>query len=164
MNWDCCACAENGKAAGGFQRLGEQRHDLLARSFHRRGGHLRQRPAVDRASVAVDQAALGQSLRDQRNPAGIVQVFRDVRAAGLEARDHRRSRSDPIEVVDAQGHAGLPGDGEQVQHPVRRAAGRGDRRDGVLERGLRDDLAGSDVLRHQLHHEPAGSLGDLVFV
>ena len=53
--------------------------------------------------------------------------------------------ADPVEVVELELDAGLVGDGEQVQHGVGGATERHDDGDGVLERLLGHDLAGTDV-------------------
>ena len=103
-------------------------------------------------------------MQHQWYAAGLVEIFGDVLAAGLEAGHHRRAGRHPVEVIDAQRHTGLPGNRQQVQHPVGRAAGGGDGGDRVLERGPRHDLARPQVLREQLHDQPARLLGDLVFV
>ena len=93
-----------------------------------------------------------------------MQVFRHVGATRLEARDDRGAAGDAVEVIDCQGHTGLAGNREQMEHAVGRPTAGGDGSDRVLERSLRYDLARSDVLRHQIHHQPAGSFGDLILV
>ena len=62
---------------------------------------------------------------DERATPRSVEVRRNELATGLEARDHRRTRRDGIEVVDGELDAKLARDGEQVQNPVGRAPGRG---------------------------------------
>ena len=55
-------------------------------------------------------------------------------ARGLEVAQHRHFAPHALEVVDGPFHARRSGDGEVVQHRVGRAAGRHDKRDGVLDR------------------------------
>ena len=64
---------------------------------------------------------------------------------------------DAIEVVDGQRDAELVGDGQQVEHRIGGAAGRGDGRDGVLDRLAGDDAAGADVASHQVHDQLAAA-------
>ncbi len=93
-----------------------------------------------------------------------MQVLRDVRATRLEARHDGCARRDPFEVVDAQGHTGLPRNREQMQDAIRRSTGRGDRGNRVFEGSPCDNLAGSHVLGDQLHDQPACLLGDIIFM
>ena len=58
--------------------------------------------------------------------------------------------------------AELAGDREQMQDAVRRAAGRGDACDGVLERVARDDLGRAHVVAHEAHRDLAGLVGGVV--
>ena len=51
-----------------------------------------------------------------------------------------------------------------MQDAIRRAAGRGDGRDGVFERCFGDDLSRPEVLFEQPHHQPPGLLGDVVLL
>ena len=54
-----------------------------------------------------------------------------------------------VEVVQRQLHVGLPGDGQEVQHGVRRAGQGHHHGDGVLERLPGHDVAGDDALLQQ---------------
>ena len=69
-----------------------------------------------------------------------MQVDGDEPAARLDVRDDRRARGDAVELVDRQVDPELVRDREQVQHAVRRAAGRRDRGDRILDRVTRDHL------------------------
>ncbi len=73
--------------------------------------------------------------------ADAVQVEREVLAAGLQVGDQRRAREHLGDVVEREADAGLVRDRRQVQAGVGRAAGRGDRGGGVLERLARDEVA-----------------------
>ena len=106
--------------------------------------------------VLVQQAGLEQALGDHGDAARVVQVPRHVAAARLEVAQQRRLRGDAVEVVDVELHAGLAGDGEQVQHAVRRAAAHGDRRDGVLQRLAGDDVARALAAGEDVHDQPPG--------
>jgi len=120
-------------------------------------------PACRVRYVGVDQAGVQQAFGEQREPAGAVQVGGDVAAAGLEVGVDGRAGGDLVEVLQLQGHACLVGDGEQVQHRVGGAAGRGEAGDGVLERGAGEDRPGQDGVVHQAHRQLARVPGDLLF-
>ena len=88
----------------------------------------------------MQPARFGQALRDERRAAGGVEIGRDEAAARLEVGDERNRCADAIEVLEAERDAGLFRDRHQVEHGVRRAAGRRNRGDGVLERLRRENL------------------------
>ena len=114
----CQVAAKDGQPTGRFQRLREQSDDLLSGRFSGGLRHLGDGPAVDSGRIPVDQPPLSQSLEDQRNAAGIVQVFRDILAAGLEAGDHRCPRRHPVEVVDGQRYTGFARNCQEMQDAV----------------------------------------------
>ena len=153
--------AQDRQAAGGLDRVVERAHDALALGLVGLAGVLADRAAGDRDRVLVQQAGVEQALGDELVAAGRVEVGGDVPAAGLEVAQHRRALGDAVEVVDVELDAGLAGDGEQVQHAVRRAARRGDRGDRVLQRVLRDDVARAQAAVEHVHHELAGRDRDL---
>ena len=99
------------------------------------GPDLGDRPTVDGRLVAVEQAGLLEQLaHDQGHAARLVHVGRGVAAARLHVGDDRRPVGDGAELVDVERDAVLVRDGEQVEHAVGRATGRGDAGDPVLER------------------------------
>ena len=129
--------AEDRQAAGRLERPFDRDDDLLARRLDGGRGDLGDRPAVDRHLVAVEQALLEQLAHDERDAAGVVHLRRREPAARLHVGDDRRPVRDDPELVDVEGDPELVGDRQEMQHAVGRAAGRGDRRDAVLERRLR---------------------------
>ena len=151
--------AEDGQAAGRLQRLVDRDHHRLLRRLHRLVGDLAQRPAVDVRRPDVHEVAPGQLAGHQRNAARVEHVDGDEAAARLEVGDDRRPPGDRVEVVDRERDVQLARDRQQVQHAVGRAAARGDRRRGVLERLARDDLRGPHVVAHQPHDHLAALLG-----
>ena len=72
--------------------------------------------------VAVEQAGVEQVLEHDRHAADAVEVAHVELAARLHVGDVRHAGGDPVEVVEVELDAGLVGDGQQVQHGVRRAA------------------------------------------
>ena len=103
----------------------------------------------------MDEIPLQELARDERDAAGRVHVGGDESAPRLEARHDRSPGRDPVEVLQLEGDVQLAGDGEQVEDAVRGAAGRDDRRCGVLERLARDDRRGPDVVSDEAHRQPA---------
>ena len=120
--------------------------------------------AGDGLGVFVQDPGLFQPLQDDRDPAGGVQIRRDVLTARLQVAQQRRALADPVEVVDVQLDPHLLGHGEEMQDAVGRAAAARDRGDRVLERLAGDDVAGRLAAPEHVHHEPAGFLGDLDLV
>ena len=113
----------------------EQRpDDLLVRRLRGVARVVGDGPSGDGDRIGVQEAAVEQAPRDQRNAAGAVQIGRDEPAARLEVGEQRHAAADAVEVVDVERHARLVRDRQQVQHRVGRAAGGGDRGDRVLER------------------------------
>ena len=115
------------------------------------GEVLGDRPSRHGEGVAVQQAGVEEVLaapwarrRRRRSP-----------TCGTSRRAHvgdvRHLRRDAVEVVELELDPRLVGDGEQVQHRVRRAAERHRDGDGVLERLLREDLAGPDAQLEEPH-------------
>ena len=148
--------AQDREPAGRLQRRLDRDDDLLARRLDDGGRDLGERAAVDVRRVAVHEAGLQQLARDERDAAGGMQVGRDEAAARLDVGDDRRARRDAVELVDRQVDAELVRDREQMQHAVRRAAGRGDRGDRVLDRVTRDHLRRPRVVADELHRDAPG--------
>ena len=104
------------------------------------------RPATVGADP-VHEPAAGQLPDERRRTAGLVEVDGGVLPAGREARDHRRLLAGGRELVERKRDAGLARDCEQVQHAVRRPAGRRDARHRVQERAAVEEAPGGDPLR-----------------
>ena len=120
-----------------------------------RVGLLADRPAGDGDRVAVKHAGLVESLGQNADAAGLVEVLGDEAAARLQVAEQRGPLGDPVEVVDGQLDAGLVGDGEQVEDAVGRATRHADGRDRVLDRVLGDDLARAQIVGEHLHDQLA---------
>ena len=116
----------------------------------------------DGHGFTVDEPRLDQAARDDRRTAGPSEVDGGVPAAGLHVSPQRRAASDGIEVVDGERHARLPGDGEQVQNGVGRAAGRVHAGDRVLERAACHDLTRQHAAAQEVHREPPRVLADAI--
>ena len=127
-------------AAGRVQRVRGRANDFAV--GRRRARELvGERPARQRERVAVQMAGVEQRLQHRRDAADAVQVEGEEAPAGLQVGDQRRAREHRGDVVEREAHAGLVRDRRQVQAGVGRAAGRGDRGAGVLERLARDEVA-----------------------
>ena len=153
---------EDGDAAACLQRRLDRDDDRLALGLDGGVGDLAERAPVDRARALVQESRLLQLARHERDAAGVVHVVCVPAAPRLHVGDDRRLRRDALEVVDREVDAEVTGDRDEVQDAVRRAAGRCDRRDGVLERLLRHERARRDVVAHELHGEPADLVGGLL--
>ena len=84
--------------------------------------------------------------------------------ARLEVAQQRRAPADAVDVVDVKLDPDLASHREQVQHRVCRAAARGHRGDGVVERAAREDARGPEVVLQHGRHQPAGHLGSALLV
>jgi hypothetical protein len=93
-----------------------------------------------------------------RQAARVVEVLHQVPAGGLEVDEPRRRRAQLVEQAERQLDADAPGEREQVQDRVRRAADRVQHADRVLERLAREDRGGPLVLLHHRDDPPAGRL------
>ena len=103
----------------------------------RLAGDLAERAPSTVFASPWSRPAFISSRATSATPARRVHVVRVPAPPGLHVRDDRRRRRDPLEVVDREVDPEVARDRDQVEHPVRRAAGRGDRRDRVLEGRLR---------------------------
>ena len=132
--------------------------DHLAVRLGRVGRRLGQRAAVDRRRRAVDVAAADQLADQGRRPARRVEVRRHEAPAGHEVGQHRRAGADGGELVEAERHARLARDRQQVQEAVGRAAA-GDRAGHrVLERAAVEEAPGGRAVLGELHRERPGAL------
>ena len=112
------------------------------------------------STVGASPCRCGEQLLDHRcGAAGVVQVARDVAAAGGQARHDRRRRREAVEVLELERDAGLVGDRQQVKHGVRRPAGAGDADDRVLEPGPRNERGRPNVAPDHVEDEPSRGLG-----
>ena len=151
---------QDDQAAGWLDRGVQGANHVLTRRLDSSGTRLGERLASHGDLRAVRETAFHQAPRDQLDPARLVDVRGDVLAARLEIHEQRSALADGIEIVDAQFHAAVPGEGEKVQHGVCRTAGRGDARNRVLESGAIHDVRRSQVRLECLHqHEPSAIAG-----
>ena len=93
--------------------------------------------------------------------AGEPEGLRQLGAGGEDVAQVGHLMVDLVEELDGQVIAQLPGDGGQMDGGVGGATDGAVDDDGVLERRGGHDLAGGDVLLHQLHDLPAGIAGVL---
>ena len=108
-------------------------------------------PAGDRHALTVEQTRVEQMLQNHGNTADGVEIGHVELAARLHVGDVRDVRPDAVEVGERKVDAGLVGDGEQMEHGVRRATERKGDHDGVLEGFFGQDVASPNVLLEQVH-------------
>ena len=149
---------EHGEMAVGLDRVRQRPNDRLPGRIrlHRREV-LGDRAARDREAAAVQHAGVEQRLLQRLNAADADQLRHQVAAARPQVGEHGRAIADAREVGERELDARLVRDREQVQHGVRRAAERNDRRDRVLERFLAQDVRRLDAALDQRHDGLAGA-------
>lgn len=106
-----------------------------------------------------NQAQLGQFLHDGRNPAGFVQVYHMVGAAGTELGQVGRLVGNLVEEGQRQADARFVGNGRQVQGRVGAAADGHIHGDGVFKGVQGHDIAGQDLLLDKPYDGFAGLFG-----
>ena len=120
--------------------------------------------AGDGQAVAVQEAGFEQHFHDLRNAAGLVQIDREVFAAGLEVAQHRGFDADALEVVNRPLDAGRVGNRQEMQESIGRAAGGHDHGHSVFNGLFRDDVARLDVLFDGLDQHLGRFLGRVGFL
>jgi hypothetical protein len=118
---------------------------------------LGERAAADRQAAAMQHAGVEQSLLQGLNAADANQLRHHVTTARPQVGEHGRSIADAREVREREIDSRFVRNREQVQHRVRRPAEGDDRRDGVLERLLRQDVRGFDAAVDQCDDRFAGA-------
>ena len=111
----------------------------------------------------MEQAELEEFAGHQRQAAGLEYVGGDVVPPRLEVGQDGDAGGDAVEVLQLQVHAGLVGDGHEVEDGVGGAASGSDGGNGVLDGLAGDDVARADVAIEQVHHEAAGFEGGVRF-
>src|SRR5262249_53706121 len=106
--------------------------------------------------ITMNQTAIKQSLGDEFNAAGSVQIAGDKSTTRLEVGDQRGTTADGIEIVNGQLDLCLLGDGEQMQHRIGGTTRRRHRSDGILDGFARDDPRWSQVTAQKLDYELPG--------
>ena len=149
--------AEDREAAARLERLGHGTEDGRSLGPLARLGRLLAERAAGARGRVLQEPCLEHALREEAHAAGARHVDGREAAAGLEIAEHRRARGDRVEVVDHERHVHLARDGEEVEDGVGGAGAGGDRRDGVLEGGAREEVARTEILRDHLHDELAGA-------
>ena len=79
-------------------------------------------------------------LHDRRQTTGVAEVLHQILAGRLQIDQTRQLASQPIEIINRQGHANSPGNCDQVDHGIGAAADSRKRADRVFE-----GLAGEDA-------------------
>ena len=149
---------QDDQAAFSPKRAGQRRDDLLAGGLLDRLALLAEGAPGDGQRVAVDVAAIDQTLRQDGDPSGSVQLDRSKTSTGLEVAQQRSTAADAIDIVDREVDADLARQGEQVKHRVGRATACGDRGDRVVEGAARQDLRRPPIGREHVERELAHPL------
>ncbi len=142
-----------------FKGLIERADNLLAGRFYSSRSFFGERSAGAGHGGSIHEIAFHQALGDDGDAAGLIDIDRDVLAAGFEIDKQRSAVADGVEVVDVEGHAGFAGHGEQVEHGVGGAAGSGDSGDGIFKGLAGDDVAGPQVVADAVHDDLAAADG-----
>ena len=146
--------AQNAQGAARLDRVFDPPHHLLTGRLDHRRRHLPERAPVHRRQLPVHEPASGQLAGDEGYATGPVHVGGVESAPRLHVGEHGRLRGDPVEVVDREVEAELACDRDEMQHPVRRAAGRHYGRGRVLECLARDDLRRAHVAANEVDRDP----------
>src|ERR1019366_10827761 len=88
---------------------------------------------VDVGEAGVEHAEVVETLGEEGQAAGGVDIGGDEATARLEVGEDRGARRDAVEVVEVEAHPGLGGDREKMKDSVCRTAAGSHARDGVLE-------------------------------
>ncbi len=127
-----------------------------------RGEVVGHRPAGDGDAVPVEQAGSEQLRHDHRHAADPVEIGHVVLPVRLGVGQVGDPGGDPVEVVEAEIHPRLVGDGQQMEHGVGGPPERHGDGDGVLERLLGHHVPGADAGPEQCHHRLARGEGGVV--
>ena len=147
--------AQHRDAGAGLERLRE-RLDDFAVPARRVGDVLAERLAVDRERLAVEHVL--DLAHHRRQAARVVEIFHEELARGLQVHEARQLRADLVPVLELERHADAPGDGQQVDDRVGRAADGGVHADRILERGARENFRQRHFLLDHLDDAPPGEL------
>ncbi len=110
----------------------------------------------------VHVLAVEQPLGDHRNAARRVHIRGHVFSRRLQIRQQRRSFADPLKIVNLERKSHFARNRQQMEHGVGRAARRSYARYSILERGVRQNIAGTNSLLQNIHHYFAAAEGDFV--
>ncbi len=113
-----------------------------------------ERLAGDRHLRGIEHAA---QLHHQRpEAAGIVEILHQESAGRPHIGDHRHLARNLVEAVHVERNAGAARHGDEMDDAVGRAGHRHVHLDGVVDRGLGDDLVRRQVVPHHLDDAAAG--------
>ena len=120
---------------------------------------VRHRLAVDRQGVGVEQGQ--ELLEDRGEAAGVEKIFHEVLPRGPQIHEEGCRARQLVEAGERQRDAGAPGEGDQVDDRVGRAADRHVAADRVVEGFRRQDLGGPRPARlRQLDGPPTAEFGE----
>ena len=94
----------------------------------------------------------------RRQSARVVEIFHEVLARRLQVHETGQLRADLVPVLELERHADAPGNRQQVNDRVGRAADRGVHADRILERRARENLRQRHFFFDHLDDAPPGEL------
>src|SRR6266704_3243584 len=136
---------QDDEPASGLERRIELADDFLRRRFFSLGCFFGEGASSDGDGVAAEQSSFKEALCYERSAACSVEIGSDKSSSGLEICDDRHAGTDAVKIVNRKRNFRFVGDGQKMQHRVRRAAGCGHAGDGVLNRRFGDDFRGCEV-------------------
>ena len=147
-----------------LDRIGEGADDFLQRRIGRHGGQiLRQGFAGDGQAAAVQQTGVQQGLHHRLDAADGDQFGHEIFSARLEVGEDGDTPADGGEIIQGEFDAGAPGDGQQVEDGVGRAAQGNDDGDGVFKGAAGHNVRGPDALLEQGQDGRAGAAAIILF-
>src|SRR6266704_2927659 len=144
---------QDDEPASGLERRIELADDFLRRRFFSLGCFFGEGASSDGDGVAAEQSSFKEALCYERGAACSVEIGSDKSSSGLEICDDRHAGTDAVKIINRKGNFRFVGDGQKMQHRVRRAAGCGHAGDGVLNRCFGDDFRGCEVTAKKIDYK-----------
>ncbi len=126
----CERAAQNRDTALFLERIRDRANHFLAGSFVRVANFLEKVLAGNREAI-FQQSSFLKPLAEQTHAARRGHIGSGEAAAGFEIGQHRSLLRESVEFIEGERHARVAGDGQQMQHAVRRAASSQHRRDRI---------------------------------
>ena len=94
----------------------------------------------------MEEAFFEKHLHHTRDTSHPMQIFHDIKAAGLEIRKERHAVTDALEIIRSQTDVHGAGHCNQVEHRVSRTAGGSDEHHRIFKCFPRHDVSRLDVV------------------
>jgi hypothetical protein len=152
----CEVAAQNGEAVVRDERLCARQDHVAIEDFRPRDV-VAQRFPVDGLRVEVEQVADFGEQRAQS--ARVIKILHQIFAGRSNVRDQRRAARESVEAVDREGDAGAARERDQVHDGVGRTAECENRRDRIIDRRRRHEIAWLEVFPDHINDSAAGFSG-----